>query len=85
MEDEGDIVRFGLLERGRLGGCELAFFLDFENDGVMLWVPVAFCDCGFVFASCADGGGVLSVGTAWDESEAGGEIANVEFEFRLFV
>jgi len=85
VEDEGDVVGFGSFERGGLDVGELAFFLDFEDDCAMMWVPVAFCDCGFVFASCADGGGVLSVGVARDESEAGGEIANVEFELGLFV
>jgi hypothetical protein len=75
----------GLLEGGGLSSCELAFFLDFEDDGAVLWVPVTFCNCSFVFAGCTDGRGVLSIGAAWDESEAGGEVANIEFEFGLLV
>jgi len=72
VEDESDIVGLRLLERGGLGDCELAFFLDFEYYGAVLWVPVAFCDCSFVFSGCADGGGILSVGIFGDESEGGG-------------
>jgi len=72
VEDEGDVVGLGMLKSGGLGDCELAFFLDFEHDGAVLWVTVAFCDCGFVFSGCADGGGILSIGALGNESEAGG-------------
>lgn len=85
VEDEGDVVGLGLLEGGRLGGCELAFFFDIENDSALPWVPVAFCDCGFVFAGCADGRRVLGVGAARDEGEAGGKVINIEFELGFLV
>ena len=36
VEDEGDVVGYGSVEGGGLDVCELAFFLDFEDDCAMM-------------------------------------------------